>query len=335
MGSAGAWLQLAACAAVILAAGSQLSRYGDVIARLTGLGGSWIGLVLVASVTSLPELVTGVSSVTMADVPDIAVGNILGACVLNLGMMVVLDALHRRASIYSVASQGHVLGASFGIVMLGIVIAGLLVGEVTGWHVRHLSYFSVALFLLYLVAVRTIYQYEQGAQRAAVEAEAELRPLPDITLRQALLRYGAAAAVVVAAALWLPFAADRLATAMGWSDSFVGTLLVALTTTLPELTVTVAAVRIGALDLAIGNLVGSNLFNLAILALDDLLYVKGPLLSAVTPGHALTATAAVLMAAALIVALVARPQARLLNSVSWASVAIAFVFLLNAWLQFR
>jgi cation:H+ antiporter len=156
-----------------------------------------------------------------------------------------------------------------------------------------------------------------------------------LTLRQAAWRYAAAAGVVVSAALALPFAAAALAQATGWSESFVGTLLVALATTLPELTVTVAAVRIGALDLAIGNLVGSNLFNLAILSIDDLLYLKGTLLAAVTPVHALSALAAAVMSGALIVALVARPQARVLNAVGWTSVLIALAYFVNAWLHFR
>lgn len=332
-----AWLQLAACAVLILAAGTQLSRYGDVIARRTGLGGGWIGLVLVASVTSLPELVTGISSVTVADTPDIAVGNVLGACVLNLAMMAVLDALHRRASIYTVASQGHVLGAAFGILMLGVVAFGLLARGQADAMLGPISVVSVALIALYLVAVRTIYDYERGLRRLAVEpatapAEADGAAM---SLRRAVTGYAIAATVVVAAALWLPIAAGRLAEAMGWSEGFVGTLLVALTTTLPELTVTVAAVRIGALDMAIGNLVGSNLFNLLILAVDDALYAGGPLLSAVAPSHALSAVAAAVMAAALVVALVARPQARLLNLVSWTSVLLVLVYFLNSWLQFR
>ena len=328
------WLQLAGCAALILVAGSRLARYGDVIAHYTGLGGSWIGLVLMATVTSLPELVTGVASVTVADVPDIAVGNVLGACVLNLAMLVVLDAMHRRASIYSVASQGHVLGAAFGVVMLGVVAFGILGAPQLGLQLGHIGVVTVAILGLYAVAIRIIFRYERGVRAASVEAAAEEKP-PEMTLRQAALRYALAACVVVVAALWLPFAARAVAEAMGWSQSFVGTLLVALATTLPELTVTVAAVRIGALDMAIGNLVGSNLFNLAILGLDDLLYMKGPLLSAVAPSHALSATAATEMAGALIVALVARPTARLLNAVGWTSVLIALVYFVNAWLHFR
>lgn len=328
------WLQLALCAALILVAGTRLSRYGDVIARHTGLGGGWIGLVLMASVTSLPELVTGIASVTVADVPDIAVGNVLGACVLNLAMMVVLDALHRHASIYQVASQGHALGAAFGIVMLGVVAFGMLAAPALDWRVGHVGLVTFALLALYLVAIRTIYQYERGAAAAAAAAIAA-EPAPQMTLRQAAVRYAAAAAVVVAAALWLPFVAGDLAAAMGWSDSFVGTLLVAVTTTLPELTVTIASVRIGALDMAIGNLVGSNLFNLAILGVDDLVYLDGPLLAAAAPAHALSAVSATVMSGALIVALVARPQARLLNFVGWTSVALALIYFANAWMHFR
>lgn len=333
--STAVWLQLLACAALIFAAGTRLSRYGDAIARHTGLGGGWIGLVLVASVTSLPELVTGVSSVTVADVPDIAVGNVLGACVLNLAMMAVLDVLHRRASIYTVASQGHVLGAAFGIVMLGVVAFGLLAGPRAEVMLGHVSLLSPVLLALYVVAIRTIYDYERGQQRLASAEAAGDSARPTISLRHAVTGYAIAAAVVVAAALWLPVAAGRLAAAMGWTESFVGTLLVALTTTLPELTVTLAAVRIGALDMAIGNLMGSNLFNLAILAIDDLLYRPAALLSSVAPSHALSALAAIVMAAALVVALVARPQARLLNLASWTSVLLMLVYFVNSWLQFR
>lgn len=325
------WLQLAACATAILAAGARLARYGDAIAHHTGLGGSWIGLVLMATVTSLPELMTGISSVTVAGVPDIAVGNVLGACVLNLAMLVILDALHRKASIYSVASQGHVLGAAFSVVMLGVVAFGILSSRQLDLRIGHVGAVSLALFGLYAVAIRSIFHYERGVRAAAA---AEEQP-PALTLRQAAWRYAAAAAVVVGAALWLPFAASAVAAGMGWSQSFVGTLLVALATTLPELTVTVASVRIGALDMAIGNLVGSNLFNLALLAVDDVFYVDGVLLAATDPEHALSAVAAAVMTGALIVALVARPTARLLNAIGWTSVLFAFVYFVNAWLHFR
>jgi len=77
------WIGFIICTALIVYSGTKLSRYGDIIAEKTGLGRVWIGVVLMASVTSLPELVTGISSVTFAGVPNIAVGDVLGSCVFN------------------------------------------------------------------------------------------------------------------------------------------------------------------------------------------------------------------------------------------------------------
>lgn len=77
------WLQFVAAAAIVLFSGSRLAKYGDIIAEQTGLGKTWIGVLLLAVTTSLPELITGLSSVIIFDVPDIAAGNVLGACVVN------------------------------------------------------------------------------------------------------------------------------------------------------------------------------------------------------------------------------------------------------------
>ena len=101
------WLQFALCAAVILIAGSKLSRYGQAISHATGIESSWIGLALLASVTSLPELATGISAVTLAQAPDIAVGDVLGSCVFNLVLLAIVDAIHRPASLYTTVRTGH------------------------------------------------------------------------------------------------------------------------------------------------------------------------------------------------------------------------------------
>jgi cation:H+ antiporter len=136
--------------------------------------------------------------------------------------------------------------------------------------------------------------------------------------------------VVVAAALYLPFAADELARLMQWSDSFVGTFLVSFATTLPELTVTIGALRIGAVDLAVGNLLGSNLFNLAILAVDDLFYLPGPLLAAVSPIHLVSALSAMMMTGLAIAGLLYKPAGRLLGTVGWISLLMIWVYGTNA-----
>ena len=325
-----AWLEFALCAALIGFAGSKLSHYGDVIADKTGLGGAWIGLALMATVTSLPELVTGISSVTLVDAPDIAVGNVLGACVINLVMIVFLDLLQREESVYTRASQGHILSAGFGIIMAGFVGISVLFsqhGEVMS--LRTIGVYSPVLLVLYAVAVRSVFHYERRQRAAAVEERAER--YPDVTLRHALIRYAQAAAVVAAAGLWLPYVGRDLAQAMAWQETFVGTLFVAFATTLPEIVVTVTALRIGALDLAISNLLGSNLFNIAIIAIDDLFYLKGPLLSHVSGLHAVSALSVVMMSGVAVVGLFYRPPTRVFRTVGWTSLLLLSIYLLNTF----
>ncbi len=327
------WLQFATCVALIGLAGPEVSRSGDVIAEKTGLSGGWIGLVLVAGVTSLPELAIGATSVTVAGAPDIAIGDAFGSCVFNLLMLVVLDFLQRGESVYRRARLGHVVSAGFGIVLIGIAGMSLMMhGRGIGLTLGHIGSSTPLILFLYALAMRTVFVYEREHREEFVEEMAER--YPRMTLRAAALRYALGAAVIVGAGTWLPFIADRLAGIMGWRTTFVGTLFVAGATSLPELVVTVSAVRIGALDMAIANLLGSNLFDMATIAVDDLLYLKGPILSRVSPIHAVSAMSALVMTGIVIVGLLYRPRRRLFRAVGWISVALFVMYLLNSYVLY-
>lgn len=325
-----AWLQFAACAAILTVAGARLSRSGDIIADKTGISGSWVGLVLIASVTSLPELVTGVSAIVAANAPNIAVGDVLGSCVFNLSILAVVDFLHREESVYRRASQGHILSAGFGVILIGFAALSVLLAQKgVVLAVAHVGAYTPIFAILYFVAIRSIFDYER--ETVVDHAADEAGRYPDVTLRQAAFRYLAAALAVLAAGSWLPFVGVELAQVMGWHKTFVGTLFVAAATSLPELVVTIAAIRIGAVDMAIANLLGSNLFNIAILAVDDAVFLRGPLLSHVSPMHAVSAVSAVVMTGLVVVALLYRPRARVLRTVGWASLGLLTLYLLNSY----
>src|SRR3990172_4674662 len=120
------WLEFAVCGALILFSGSRLSQYGDMLAEKTGMGRTWIGIILLATITSLPELATGISAVTVAAAPNIAVGDVLGSCVFNLMLIGVIDLFYRPGPILSQVEQGNILSAGFGILLIGIAAWGLL-----------------------------------------------------------------------------------------------------------------------------------------------------------------------------------------------------------------
>jgi len=257
----------------------------------------------------------------------------MGSCVFNLAVLVVVDFLQRGESVYRRASQGHVLSAGFGVVLIGFAALNVLLGaRANAMALWQIGGYTPIILLLYLVAMRSVYYYERAQLVAHVE-EAASR-YPKVTLRQALLRYAIAALAVVAAALWLPFVGARLAEVMGWHRTFVGTLFIAGATSLPELVVTIAALRIGAVDMAIANLLGSNLFNIAILAVDDVFFRTGPLLAHVSPLHAISAVSAVVMTGIVVVALLYRPATRVLRTVGWVSISLFTGDLLNNYIIF-
>lgn len=337
-----AWLSFAACAALIGAGGFQLSRHGDAIAQRTGLSGSWIGMTLVASVTSLPELATGLTSVTWAQAPNLAVGNALGSCVLNLAFLVLIDLLVRDEPVWRRARTAHVLAAALGAILLGVTLLAMLVAQLPSsrgapavsvlvrWtHDAGIGLVTPLVLGLYLLAMRTVWQQERAEDAAAPPTAPGCAAPAAPPLARSAAGFGLAALVVVGAGLWLPFVATDLAAAMGWNRSFVGSLFMALATTLPELAVTLSALRLGALDMAIGNLLGSNLFNVTILAIEDLFYRPGVLLAHVSPVHAVTATSALVMTGLALLGLYLRPPGRVLRAVGAVSVALLAVYLLN------
>jgi cation:H+ antiporter len=321
------WVGFIICTTIIFYSGSKLSRYGDILAEKTRLGRAWIGVVLMASVTSLPELVTGISSVTYAGVPDIAVGDVLGSCVFNMLILALLDAIYRIMPISSKAHQGNILSAGFGMLLLAIVAINLFLGSrllPLGW----MGFYSLLFMIIYFIAMRLVFSYEKRQISAFVKEKAiELR-YEEITRKSAIVNYCINAAIVIIAATFLPTIGKGIAETTGLGQTFVGNIFIAISTSLPEIVVSVAAVKIDAIDLAIGNLFGSNIFNIFILAIDDIFFLKGPILSFVNQNHIISALSAIAMTAVAVIGLTYRAEKKKLF-LAWDSVGILLIYVLN------
>jgi cation:H+ antiporter len=324
-GLGGVIAQLIVCSLVILFAGVRLSRYGDIIAEKTGLGGTWLGVLAMAAVTSLPELITGASSILIFEVADIAAGDVIGSCMFNLLILSLLD-VRDPEPLTARIHQGHVLVAGFGVLQLGLATLALLAGPrapTFGWVGLH----SFAFLAVYVFAMRTIFVFERGrVAQLAEELTGDIR-YRDFSLRRALVLYGLNALLLVGAAVYLPGLAEQLAERTGLAQSFVGTLFVAVGTSLPEVVVSVAAARIGALDMAAGNLFGSNLFNIAVLGIDDVLYTPGPLLASVSAVHLVGLAGASAMTAVAVIGLTYRARRKPYH-VSWETLGMLVVYVI-------
>lgn len=319
-------------AGLIFLSGKRLSLYGDAIAAHLGLGRAWIGLVLMASVTSLPELTVGISSVALVGSADLALGDVMGSCVFNLFLLALMDALVPGVPLSSKVSTSHILAAAMSIVLVALVGLGLFLPPtivITSW----IGLSSGAFVVVYFVSVRLLYQYELKMVQTAVAQEAGEMAGPKVSLKKAVLFYALNAVVVVGAALALPGIAHNIAVRSGLGESFVGTLFLAATTSLPEAAVSISAIRMGSFDLAVGNLIGSNMFNILILSIDDAFYTRGYLLKDASESNLVSVFSVIIMTGVAIAGLMYR-SGKKRYFLAWDALFIGAVYLGNLLLLY-
>lgn len=314
----------AACAAVIIYSGTKLSYYGDKIADLTGMGKAWIGLILMASVTSLPELITGISSVAIVKAPNLAAGDIFGSCIFNLLILSILDARLQKP-LFSMVKSSHIVSAIFSIILLTIAGMAIYLAQDSP-SVLWISCFTPALFAIYLIAVWGIFKYEH--------IDLENSPPPEIPktashaadLKKIIGGYALHALIVVGAAIFLPYFGEHIASYTGLGNSFFGTLFLAGATSLPELVVSFAALRMGSLDMAVGNLLGSNVFNMFILGIDDIFYVEGSFFKDIASSHMLSVFIIIIMTSVVGLGLLFKPKKKQLWLLSLDALIIILLY---------
>ncbi|MFQ5992834.1 MAG: sodium:calcium antiporter [Nitrospiraceae bacterium] len=296
---------LVSVSALIFLVAWRLSRHADTIADETGLGGVWIGSVLLAASTSLPEVLTDVNA-ALFDAPDIGVGDIFGANLANMMILAVLDLVFARRRVLDQVSKEHALFGLLGVLLMVMAGIGILVpGRI---RIGHVGFETIIIAAVYLGAMRLQYRSAEIPSRQSESAHAAG---PDRTrLQGAGIGFTLGTIGLVVLTPLLVLAAEGVSLETGISATFVGTLLVGLATTLPELGTTIAAVRMGAFDLAVGNLFGSVIFNMLVLLLMDLAYTRGPVLAFVSRDHLLSVLLAVTCLILAIVAILARGQRR-------------------------
>jgi len=322
------WIEFILCAALIFYVGSLLSKYGDVIAEKTGLGRAWVGAILIAGVTSLPELASGVSAVAWLNEPNLAAGAVLGSCLFNLALIAMIDLAYQPGRVLAQAQEVHILSGGLGVLMLGVVVMGVLIGPaLNGVGVLGISVLSIVLLVLYAVGGKMIAGLEKERIGEVLEKEAEQGGYEDISARKAYIVFVINAALVIGLGIWLASIGDRLAATTGLSRSFVGNLFLALSTSLPEIAASLAAIRLGAVDLAIGNVLGSNLFNILLFFVYDLADGKRNFWASLTNSNAFAAVMTMMMTGVVIISLMYRASPKMPYRVSWDGFVLAGMYL--------
>lgn len=299
--------------ALIYVVASRLAHAADAIADTTGLGRAWIGVILLGASTSLPEITTDINA-SLLDVPDIGVGDLMGSTLANMLILALLDLLYAKESILHRVAINHAVVGLLAIALT--MIAGIAIATGGFGRIGHVGVESLVIVGVYLLGMRVFYQLTRVASAGLIPDAPHpgdgLVPVDSrrLRLRAAVWTFALAAAALVIVTPLLVLAAEAISIESGLSETFVGTLLVGITTSFPEMAATIAAVRLGAIDLAVGNIFGSNAFNMCVVLFMDLTYLEGPVLANVSQTHVLTAQLAVLSLSFGLIGLMSRLEQR-------------------------
>ncbi|MEC8556431.1 MAG: hypothetical protein VXZ82_15585 [Planctomycetota bacterium] len=303
------YVTFVALSAVIVAAAMLLAKFGDEISDQTGLGDSVTGLVLLAGATSLPELSVGYSAIQLpGGGEDLTAGGVLGSSLVNLLILALVDLISRKPGhILTRSAAEHALSATVGALLTGLILLGILLDN--PWQFWAVGPCSWAVIIAYAFCARLIYLDER---LSAEDRESDDDEKVEKSVSKLLLSFGgfiAATAVIFVVAPMVASRADEIAAVTGLGQTFIGTLLVATVTSLPEAVATIAAVRLGAVDMAIGNIFGSNAFNMVIFAVLDFA-TDGSILDTVSETHAITAACVLITTAIGLMCILYKPAKR-------------------------
>lgn len=301
-----AWVIFALSGVAVVLAGIRLARSGDVIAEESGLGGAWVGAVFIAIATSLPELATDFFAVRQGQ-HDLAIGDLFGSSMANMLILALLDLFMWRQRVLTRVAVNQALVGLLGISVTVLAVAGV-VAEVDvvflgiGWA-------PLLIAGTYLVGVQLLHhnRAEPPFEPVSVspEHDAHMAGRRSVALRRSIAEFFGATVVILLSAPFLARSAGNIAVELGVATGVIGIILLALTTSLPEVTVTVVALRGGSIDLAVGNLLGSNCINMMLFLFLDMAHGPGSLLR--------EASASALIAGIFAILLMAQTSFEILN----------------------
>lgn len=315
-------------ASLVVLAGWELTRRAEDLAERTGLGHAWIGAIVLAGATSLPELSVDLVAVRTGSA-NFAIGDLFGSCMVNMLVLAVADLLTPQVRILTRVVIDQALAGILAIIVLALAALGVVTGSAL--TVGGVGWATVLIGIVYVWGAWLLHVTRQ-ARVLPVPVESPTRPLADLV--PSVARFGVAALVLIGAAWFLIGSAERLVSGLGVTKGFFGITVLALVTSLPEIVVSLAGIRAGSYDLVVGNLLGSNAFNMVILSVLDLADGSGPLLALAEPGVLVSNLFAIVLTGLVVLGTLtqAEPRARFLDP---GALPVVVAYGLGLFLSFR
>lgn len=290
--------------------GTQLTQVADKIADASGWGEAIVGAIVLGGSTSLPGIITSVTA-ALHNHPQLAVSNAIGGIAAQTVFLAVADIFYRRANLeYAAASLTNLIQGTLLIILLAIVLIGTSIPDFSLVGIHPIS---LVLIAAYIFGIRLITSVKNNPMWGA-------KPIAEVNLAQSTQNSTSANLTK----LWILFiilglltglsgyfvatSAVAISTYSGLSETLVGSLFTAVATSLPELVTSIAAVRQGALNLAVANIIGGNSFDVLFVAFADIAYGGSSIYQQFATSQTFVVALAILMSGVLLLGLLRREK---------------------------
>lgn len=332
-----------ACASGVWFAGARLTICVDEIADRKRLAKGLVGLIFLASATELPEIVTTLSA-AMRENAELVLGNMYGGIALQTTILAVVDGLFVRAALTSYPRKPtNVLEASLLILLLGLVLAITTFGEPL--VIGHVGLGSIFLAIAYGASIYLLRNYDSHSDWVPVDLPDEshdgrnTNAMGDATAarwRSLYLQTAICCLAILCLGTLIVWLSETVSVQTGLGANFIGATLLAASTSLPELSTTITAARLGAYTMAISNIFGSNLIMIVLLLPADIFYQTGPILTKAGPSARFAILAGILVTAVYVIGLLVRRKPRVFRLGLDSVIVLAlYVFCLAGLYQLR
>lgn len=253
-------------AAGVIYLSNKASEYVDLLDKTTSLSGAFIGGIMLSAVTSLPELFTSISSTLFLDKPGLCIGNILGSNIFNIAVLSILILFSYKAFGSAKVSKSHIKVS----LAVTLIYAAILLNRfaVLNFELITISITSIIIGALYYFGVKHMTS-ENGE---SVQEESD-EVVTNLTLKQIVIRFVLVSIGIIALSILITYITDNIAGRLNLGTGLAGAIFLGIATSLPEVSSTIALFKMRNYDIAIGNIIGSNLFNFLVLAIADVLYI--------------------------------------------------------------
>ncbi|MCP5080971.1 MAG: sodium:calcium antiporter [Alphaproteobacteria bacterium] len=307
----------AACAAGVWTAGTRLTICMDEIADRKRLAKGLVGLIFLAAATELPEIVTTLNA-ALQENANLVLGNMYGGIALQTTILAVVDGFFVRAALTSYPRKPtNALEASLLILLLGLVLALTTFGEPLA--IAHVGAGTIVLAAAYASSIYLLRTYDKNTDWLPVDLPDERTDTSPpngwskFPMHRLYIASGICCLAILSLGTFIVWLAEAIAIQTGLGDNFVGATLLAGSTSLPELSTTITAARLGAYTMAISNIFGSNLIMIVLLLPADIAYRPGPILAQAGPSAQFAIVAGILVTAVYVVGLLVRRKPRILR----------------------